>query len=171
MFGEDARQTEEVDVGLGAAGSPVLVGRRPPRGRSGTMFTRLLWIGQVWETCQFFVSCTKSVVSEVRSHRPAGVLLVRRLREAREHRPNRPRSWSRRTVNWFWVWGSVRITGSCLGARCVFGAGYQLFRTPAARGARSATAGIVLFGKGWPVTGSMIVVVNRPASWSGVGTM
>ena len=30
---------------------------------------------------------------------------------------------------------------------------------------------MVLFGKGWPVTGSMIVVEKRPASCSGVGTM
>jgi hypothetical protein len=32
-------------------------------------------------------------------------------------------------------------------------------------------AGIVLFGKGWPVSGSrMVVEPNRPARWSRVGT-
>ena len=31
--------------------------------------------------------------------------------------------------------------------------------------------GIVLLGNGWPVRGSMIVVLNRPASSSGLATV
>jgi hypothetical protein len=53
----------------------------------------------------------------------------------------------------------------------VFGAGYQpLLRTSWAR-REKRDDGMVLLGKGCPVTGSMIVFVKRPASSSGLGTM
>ena len=79
---------------------------RPTRSTLTTLFL----MGQVWETCQFFVSCTKrlsptsgvTVPLDVFSY----VVFVKRANAL----PNRPRSWSRRTVNWFCVWGSVRIS-------------------------------------------------------------
>ena len=137
---------------------------RPTRNTLTTLF----WMGQVWETCQFLVFWTKSDVSDVRGHRPAGRVLVRRLREACE------RSSEAAQVLVEAHGELVLRLGKrpdqlevALGRVDVRGGVPVVPRSSAGRGARSATAGMVLFGNGWPVRGSMIVVVKRPASWSG----
>ena len=80
-------------------------------------FTTLFRMGQVWETCQFFVSCTKTRSPMSESPFPLVVFSYFVFVNRAKARPNPPRSWSRRTVNWFCVWGSVRTAGSCPAAR------------------------------------------------------
>ena len=53
----------------------------------------------------------------------------------------------------------------------LLGAGYQLFRSASCASREKRDGGMVLFGKGWPVSGSMIVVEKRPARFSWLGTV
>ena len=79
---------------------------RPTRNTLTTLF----WMGQVWETCQFFVSWTESESPTSGVTVPLDVFSYVVFVKRANTRPKRPRSWSRRTVNWFCVWGSVRTS-------------------------------------------------------------
>ena len=60
---------------------------------------------------------------------------------------------------WSWICGQrAHELVVALRARCVLGAGYQLFRSASWASREKRDGGIVLFGNGWPVCGSMIVV-------------